>query len=197
MVIEMENIFGKYAGVGAVGVILALAVSGAQAADYCTNKYAASASATQAKFDPQLTSVYAEIKRVQEAGLDPDKYLVEYRGELVTLVQKANNIAVSYRTEMSQASGEAEGCAAAIAPANLLVNGVIKTYAIWATYGLALLLPDRMTNVDVGEIAHGKPFGGDHALVPEVREFILRGDRGTIANIVRDPWRCVTFQRKC
>ncbi|MER8563203.1 hypothetical protein [Mesorhizobium sp. M0578] len=145
MVIEMENIFSKYAGVGAVGVILALAVSGAQAADYCTNKYAASASATQAKFDPLLTSVYAEIKRVQEAGLDP----------------------------------------------------AIKTYAIWATYGLALLLPDRMTNVDVGEIAHGKPFGGDHAIAPEVREFILGGDRGTIANIVRDPWRCATFQRKC
>ena len=54
-----------------------------------------------------------------------------------------------------------------------------------------------MTNVDVGEIAPGKPFGSNSAIVPQVRELVLNGDNGTIANIIRDPWKCATFQRKC
>jgi len=33
--------------------------------------------------------------------------------------------------------------------------------------------------------------------VVKVREQILNGDRGTGANIIRDPIRCLTFRRKC
>ena len=117
---------------------------------------------------------------VKEAGLDPARYVVLFEGEEVTLVQKANNLVVRYRSEMAQAAGEEEGCASAVAPADTVVNGAVKAYAIWATYGLALLLPDRMTNIDVGEIMHGKPLGGDGALIPHAREQLLNGDNGTI-----------------
>jgi hypothetical protein len=54
-----------------------------------------------------------------------------------------------------------------------------------------------MTNVDVGEILHGKPLGGENAVIPKLREQLLGGDRGTIANIIRDPIRCALFMRKC
>jgi len=104
---------------------------------------------------------------------------------------------VRYRSELAKAAGEAEGCASAVAPADTVVNGAVKAYTIWATYGLALLLPDRMTNIDVGEIMHGKPLGGDGALIPHFREQLLNGDTGTLANIIRDPIRCAFFLRKC
>jgi hypothetical protein len=176
---------------------LGLMSSAAFADDYCVKQYSASTAATQAQYSPQIEAVYAEIKKVQDAGLDPARYLVPFDGELVTLYQKANNIVVRYRGAMAEASGEQKGCAAVVAPANIVVNGGIKAYAIWATYGLALLLPDRMTNVDVGEILHGKPLGGENAAIPKLREALLGGDRGTIANIIRDPIRCSLFLRKC
>jgi hypothetical protein len=137
---------------------VSLALNGAAfAGSYCENKYADSATSTKASFSPQIEAVYNEIKKVQEAGLDPARYVVPFEGEEVTLVQKANNLVVRYRSEMAKAAGEAEGCASAVAPADTVVNCAVKAYAIWATYGLALLLPDRMTNIDVGEIMHGKP----------------------------------------
>jgi hypothetical protein len=112
---------------------LGLMSSAAFADDYCTKQYSASAAATQAQYSPQVEAVYAEIKKVQDAGLDPAHYLVQFDGELVTLVHKANNLVVRYRAAMAEASGEAKGCAAVVAPANMVVNGSIKAYAIWAT----------------------------------------------------------------
>ena len=53
------------------------------------------------------------------------------------------------------------GCVAAVAPADQVVNGGIGV----ATLGASLLLPPRMTYIDMGEVLHGKPFGGDAALI--------------------------------
>lgn len=58
-------------------------------------------------------------------------------------------------------------------------------------------IPEGRVRIDASEIASGRPLGGDDALIPRAREQILRGDRGTGANIARDPIRCITFARKC
>lgn len=112
--------------------------------------------------------IWSEIKRVQDAGLDPNRYIVERYGE---------GLSLTHCKRFCQRLGQECGHL--------------------GSSGLAMLLPDRMTNVDVGEIAPGKPFGSNSAIVPQVRELVLDGDNGTIANIIRDPWKCATFQRKC
>lgn len=74
-----------------------------------------------------------------------------------------------------------------------VVDAAVTVY----TLGLNRMLPPGTMRVDVSEIMSGKPLGGPTAIVPQVRERILGGDRGTGANIIRDPIRCLTFQRKC
>lgn len=84
-------------------------------------------------------------------------------------------------------------CTAQFKPMQDMMDAVVAAY----TGGLSKILATRMTHVDVSELLAGYPLGGPNALVPKFREDILRGDNGTIANILRDPWKCVTFQRKC
>ena len=74
---------------------------------------------------------------------------------------------------------------------------VMDSFMTIATGGLSKLLPERMTRVDVSDILAGYPLGGPNAFIPKLREQILGGDRGTVANVIRDPWKCITFQRKC
>ncbi|TBA16120.1 hypothetical protein [Rhizobium ruizarguesonis] len=74
-----------------------------------------------------------------------------------------------------------------------MTDAVVVIY----TGGLSKILATRMTHIDVSELLKGYPLGGPNALVPKFRESILKGDRGTGANILRDPWKCLTFQRKC
>jgi len=65
------------------------------------------------------------------------------------------------------------------------------------SFGLSEMLPGKTAYVDVSEILSGYPLGGPEALVPKLREQLLGGGRGTGANIIRDPIKCLTFQRKC
>jgi hypothetical protein len=74
---------------------------------------------------------------------------------------------------------------------------VMNDFVTIATGGLSKLLPERMTRIDVSDILAGYPLGGPNAFIPKLREQILGGDRGTLGNIVRDPYKCLTFQRKC
>jgi len=65
------------------------------------------------------------------------------------------------------------------------------------TMGLNRALPPGMARIDISEIMDGRPLGGPNAIIPQTRERILGGDRGTISNVIRDPIRCLTFQRDC
>lgn len=84
-------------------------------------------------------------------------------------------------------------CTAEFKPYQDVVDAMVLIY----TGGLSEILEPHMTHVDVSELLAGYPLGGPNALVPRFREQILSGDNGTIANIIRDPWKCLTFQRSC
>lgn len=84
-------------------------------------------------------------------------------------------------------------CTASFKPYQEVVDLMVRIY----TGGLSDILKPHMTHVDVSELLAGYPLGGPNALVPRFREQILNGDTGTVANIIRDPWKCLTFQRKC
>ncbi len=92
-----------------------------------------------------------------------------------------------------------EECYAGFRPVQEIVDQIVDFY----TDGLSKSLPEKMTRVDISEIMAGKPLGGPNAAVPQVREFffnslgIKKDNPGTIGNTVRDPWKCITGQRKC
>jgi hypothetical protein len=180
------------AWLAALGVVGVLASADATAGSYCENQYGDSITKATNAYAPTLESLRAEIKRVQDAGLDPTKYVTEFEGQYVPLTYKFAVLVTRYKTEANRARGEAQGCASAVAPAQTAVD--IATTV--GTGGLSLVLPYQVTHIDVGEILHGKPLGGDSALVPKAREDILRAitghdnDQGEISKIIRDPIKC-------
>ncbi|PTW99141.1 hypothetical protein [Pararhodobacter aggregans] len=74
---------------------------------------------------------------------------------------------------------------------------IIDASVLVISGGLSALFPNNMAYVDISEIMGGYPLGGPDALIPRFREQILGNGNGTIANIIRDPIRCVTFRRRC
>jgi hypothetical protein len=129
----------------------------------------------------KLTDV--KIKVPHSDGQDEWMSLAELKDKLVAEKVRA-------ATEVTQAISD---CEQGFKP----YQQVMDSFVILATGGLSKLLPERMTRIDVSDILAGYPLGGPDALVPKLREQILRGDRGTLANTIRDPWKCLTFQRKC
>lgn len=91
------------------------------------------------------------------------------------------------------ADKEHDECTRSFKPYQDLVDAIEAIY----TLGLSKVLQPSMMHVDVSELLKGYTLGGPNALVPKFREDILRGDHGTFANILRDPYKCLTFQTKC
>jgi|GEM_PF-5749262 len=165
------------------GILLVAISSPTLAQQYCITEFEKASSNIQAKYRPELDATLAEIKRIQDIGLDPNRYVVDFEGKLVPLTVKASTLYDRYSNELSTERGRAEGCIGTSAPAQMLVD----IGKIYGTGGLSILLPKNMTNVDASAILNGYPLGGQGAVIPTIREKILNGDRGDVANFVRDP----------
>lgn len=115
--------------------------------------------------------------------------------DLPPKVKQAHIVLFEYnRDETIKAyDSKRQQCTASFEPYQKIVDNLVSIY----TLGLSDILQPHMTHVDVSELLAGYPLGGPNALVPKFREQILSGDNGTVANILRDPWKCLTFQRKC
>lgn len=88
--------------------------------------------------------------------------------------------------------GQLKGCLAAVTPVNTVVNFAIQGAALVATAGMSAVLPEKTLYVDIGEVLHGKPLGGDGALVPKARDDVLEalGIGGDAEKIIKDP-KCI------
>jgi hypothetical protein len=188
--------FFKYV---AILTVMLTVVSQAHAGSYCEQQYSSRIGAVQAKFRPELLSLEAEIKRLRAASVDPTRYVVEFEGKWVPITYKFGMLFDRFEKESANASGKAEGCEKAVAPAQLAADiGVLL-----ATNGLSLILPDRVTHIDMGQVINGKPFGDDNAFVPKFRDDVIgvitgdRRDNGFISNFARDPIQCMVFAHPC
>lgn len=113
--------------------------------------------------------------------------------EWLTLSQVRQRLADEKTAALKEVANAVDDCERGFKP----YQDVMNDFVTIGTAGLSKLLPAPMTRVDVSDILAGYPLGGPDAFIPKLREQLLHGDRGTIANIVRDPWKCITFQRKC
>jgi hypothetical protein len=99
----------------------------------------------------------------------------------------------SHQDAMAEVSRGHFECARGFRPPQQIVNAAVTAF----TMGLNRALPPGMVRIDISEAIAGYPLGGPNALIPRAREQILQGNNSTPANIARDPWKCLTFQRKC
>lgn len=166
----------------------------------------------QVELDESIRKVYEEQESIlAELGAiladDPELKNPENRERVTELTERSesnkrqrseleqqgyanNDRIVELRDEVPiELQGKMRGCLQAVKPANTLVNFAIQGYALAATGGLSLLLPEKTLYVDMGEVLHGKPLGGDGALIPKARDDALDalGIGGDARIIIEDP----------
>lgn len=182
-------------------LILAVAPSFANAAEYCVNRYESEIAKVsteltsllkrQDQIDTRLAAIYvrqgiilSEIA-VAAGKVPPD----------VQTIQKLSNEASSLNREKAELEtegysnqdrivalkgvvpadlqGRLRGCIEASAPANKLVNLAIQALAIMSTGGASLALPPKALYVDMSAVLNGYPTGGPQSVINEAREAAL------------------------
>lgn len=171
--------------------ILLFSSTASMAADTCNEGENKGTAAIDAEFVPKIELTLKISKALQDKGLDPRKFpIVSESGDvevldLVDLVEKlANKRADGYQIVRNAKND----CEKALKP----YQDVVDAGVLFATGGLASVLPERFKNIDVSQILSGHPLGGPNALIPKMRDDILNGlgIGGDVAKIIRDP-KCV------
>ena len=151
----------------------------------CADDLAKEFSHVQTVYHPQLESTMETIKRLQDAGLDPNQYVVEFDDQLIPITYKYVSLKERASAAVTIAENEAENCVES-------VEQVRQTYEI-ARLPATLFGLEKQTRIDFAEIFKDgkvhKPFGGDSAFVPRAREQILKelNIGGDVAKVIRDP----------
>ena len=159
-------------------------------ADYCVEEAQKAQNKVNGVYTPQLDGLRNEIKRLQDAGVDPNRYVVEFEGQFVPITYKASIVMRRYNNELSHVLKKAEGCVKNIAP----VQAATDLTVLYLTSGLSMVLPERMTHIDTGQIIHGnKPFGGDGAFIPKMRDDMLDALNigGDVRTVIVDPLKAL------
>lgn len=178
-------------------LVLALLVLGehAYAADSCVSAGRDGRQLIDDTYVPKIDLWIRVSKGMQDKGLDPRKYPVIMPDgsieilDLIDVVQKLTN----KRVEGYQTIGDAESdCEKKIKP----YQQVTDAATFVATGGLSAILPKSMTHVDASQFLSGKPLGPDNALIPQLREQLLKGFGigGDVACAIRDPLRAARGQ---
>jgi hypothetical protein len=113
----------------------------------CMNEGKAAANTYQDS--PDLMATAAQVRQLQQAGLDPNHYLVEYNGGYTLLTIKLHDLA-----EKSAATIESsQSCAKNMMPFRKMAD--VKM--IYGHYGLASMLPPSMAQTDYYSVVGGSP----------------------------------------
>ena len=146
-------------------------------------------------YDPRI----AEIDGLAKKGMKLDDVKVKVtmangQDEWLSLAEVRERLVNQRQVALQVVSAAISDCDHDLKP----YQEVMDAFVLIATGGLSELLPKRMTHIDVSDIIAGYPLGqSSDAFIPKLREQILGGDRSTPANILRDPWKCLTGQRTC
>jgi hypothetical protein len=141
---------------------VATAAGAAHAENACLKGFE-SASTNMASFDPTLATTASEIKHVQQAGLDPNRYIDEYEGSYVLLTVKFHALAEKVASETETSSNGASACKPNIMPYRQMAD--VKM--IYQHYDLGTLLPPQMAATDYLQVVKsGRIPAGGSAMMP-------------------------------
>ena len=142
---KVERIFLLVAG----GAMLYAASAGlpAFAQAPCMNE--GKAAAKIYRENANLTATVNEVRQLQQAGLDPNRYLVDYNGGYTVLTMKLHDLA-----EKSAAAIESrQSCTENMMPFRKMAD--VKM--IYQHYNLAAMLPPNMKTTDYYGVVGGAP----------------------------------------
>lgn len=174
------------------GFTLALVSLHSGAADLCRDASAQGKSTIDAAYLPKIDLWIKVSKAMKDKGLDPRKYPIimpDGSIEVLDLIDVVEKLAKQRAEGYSQIASAESGCEKKIEPYQKAVDiGVF-----FATGGLSTVLPPTMTHVDASQILSGHPLGGPGALLPKLRDDLLKGlgVGGDVGCFIRDPLRAL------
>jgi hypothetical protein len=171
-----------------LALVVTQSLSPARAQESCMQAHEA-ASANMASFDPLLAETVSEVKHVKDAGLDPNRYIVDYENVYVLLTVKLHALvekAVSEEVSQSATSG---ACKPEVLPYRKMAD-VAMTYQ---HYGLGDLLPPEMARTNYLEVVKsGNVPTGSQAFMPQTSSENMQNMAigGETAKMIKKPY-CV------
>ena len=171
--------------------IFALATFGyhipmANAQQSCAALYQSS-SKDMTKFDPELATTASEVKHVQDGGLDPNRYIVEFEKQYVLLTAKFHAQAEEAALQLDPPAGDTSHCKPALMP--YLKMAELKM--IYEHYGLGALLPPEMASTDYLKVVQSGSIPNDSpAFMPTAKQDSMKDMAigGEIAQMIQKPW---------
>lgn len=161
----------------------------ASAGTFCEAKAEPLNRQIDAKIQPVMVEIDSGIAEARKAGRDPNNVVLKLPDGSYKSLSELRDILLAQKTAAQAEVAKAiANCDKNLKPYQDATDAFVDI----ATGGLSKLLPPSMTHIDIGEILAGKPFGGDGALIPHLRERLLSAlglanDRGEIVKFLRDP----------
>jgi len=172
----------------AVCAAMAAVPGPAKANSACEKTYEAMQK-TMAGFDPVLATTASDIKRTQQAGLDPNRYIVDYDGMLVQLTVKFHDMVEKVVSQSIATSGGSAACRQDLTP--YLRMAELK--AIYQNYGLTALVPPEMASTDYLQVLRGGQVpAANAAFMPAGNSMPMQqmAIGGMVAKMIKKPY-CV------
>jgi hypothetical protein len=162
----------------------------AVAADKCDEASASAQSNVDQIYVPKIDLWIKVSKALQDKGLDPRKYPVvmpDGSVEILDLIDVVDKLAKQRVEAYQQITTATNDCNNNIQPYQKILDVAVT----FVTGGLSSVLPPAMSKVDASQILSGYPLGGAGALIPKLREDLLKGlgVGGDLGCLIRDPLR--------
>jgi hypothetical protein len=148
----------------------------------------------QDSFNPKIELFLVVSKALQDKGFDPRRFPIimpDGTVEPLDMVDALKNLAFGKVSAFKQIEAVTQNCNMNLAAPEKITDAG----DLFATDGLVASLPPKFKHVDVSLILSGHPFGGPNALVPNVRDDILKGlgIGGEVAKVIRNPMDIFRF----
>lgn len=168
------------------------ATSLASAADKCQEAGSSSRNNVDQIYMPKIDLWIKVSAALKDKGLDPRRYPVimpDGSVEILDLVDVVDKLAKQRGNAYNEIQNATDDCEKGLAP----YQKALDVAVFFSTGGLSAVLPPQMTKIDASQILSGYPLGGPGALIPKLREDILKGLNigGDVGCFIRDPLRAV------
>jgi hypothetical protein len=155
-----------HTGCLAAMLFASLAAGGAHAAaaqNSCVAHYQ-NARGSLESFNHELASTANEVRRLENAGLDPNRYIVDYDRFHVLLTVKFHALAEKIVSQTMAADDDASACKQDVLPYLKMAD----VEMIYQHYGLDKLLPPEITRTDYVQVVRsGALPAGEAAPMPQ------------------------------
>ena len=142
-------------------------------------------------FRPRIEATEQLIAAEIAAGRDPTQYSIQGGIATINLVKLLQKIKEMKQLGLSNASAHEEQCDKVAVPDWIGDVQKVSDIALGIAMLPFILLTGNLAaaHVDLGEVYHGKPFGGDNALIPKVRDDVLDflQIHGDVRKFINDP----------